>query len=208
MREQIISFLAATLIKCLGATLRFDLVDRAGIVKNPPSGPMIFLFWHNRLLMTPYLIRKFLPHRHVCGLVSASRDGEVLDRTLARFGIKAARGSSSRQGARALRQLYEAIEEGSDVAVTPDGPRGPMYEMHPGVVSLACNTRSPLVPVGIKFSSAWRLKSWDRFYIPKPFSRVTVEVGEQMKEVADPQADPTVLKEVRERLMQITHDEF
>ena len=113
-------------------------------------------------------------------MISASRDGELITRFLARFGLTAVRGSANRRGSGALRELAGWIKRGHDVGITPDGSRGPCYEIKPGLVLLAQLSGRPLLPIRLEYSSAWRTKSWDRFFIPRPFSRVTFIVGEPL----------------------------
>ena len=105
-------------------------------------------------------------------LVSASKDGAWLSAFFALFGLNTVRGSSSRLGREAATALVEMLRAGHDIGITPDGPRGPIYELKPGAVIVPRRTGAPLLLVGAEFSSAWRLKSWDRFYVPRPFSRV------------------------------------
>jgi lysophospholipid acyltransferase (LPLAT)-like uncharacterized protein len=90
------------------------------------------------------------------------------------FGLGAIRGSSSRRAVSALIGMKKALREGFDVCVTPDGPRGPRYEVQPGVIKIAQSTGAEIIPIHIRYRAAWRLKTWDRFVIPKPFSRVSV----------------------------------
>src|SRR6202043_960838 len=94
-----------------------------------------------------------------------------------RFGFDVVRGSSSRMGASALLELGEILNSGRDILITPDGPRGPAYELGPGIIFLAHKTGAPVVPVNMEYSSCWRVKSWDRFIIPKPFAKVRVILG-------------------------------
>src|SRR5205814_4800602 len=110
--------------------------------------------------------------------ISASRDGDLIADVTQRFGFDVVRGSSSRMGASALLELSQVLASGRDILITPDGPRGPAYELGPGIVFLAQKTGAPVVPVNMEFSSCWRVKSWDRFIIPKPFSKVRVIVGQ------------------------------
>ena len=141
----------------------------------PASGrPYIFCLWHNRLPLAVMLYRQFVeagqaPFR-LAALVSASRDGAMMTRVLELFGVKPARGSSSRRGAQALIELAEWAERGHDLALAADGPRGPKYEIKPGVVALAQMTRRPIVPVTYHLTRKFTLKSWDQFQIPLPFS--------------------------------------
>ena len=105
-------------------------------------------------------------------LVSASQDGAWLTAFFALAGMRTVRGSSSRLGREAASALVDTLRQGHDIGVTPDGPRGPCYDLKPGAVIVARRTRAPLLLIGGEFFSAWRLRSWDRFYIPRPFSRV------------------------------------
>jgi lysophospholipid acyltransferase (LPLAT)-like uncharacterized protein len=105
-------------------------------------------------------------------LISASGDGAWLTAFFSHVGMRAARGSSSRLGREAATALVDAQRAGYDIGITPDGPRGPCYDVKPGVVIVPRRTGAPLLLIGGEFSAAWQLKSWDRFYLPKPFSRV------------------------------------
>lgn len=172
--------MAAAILKLIGGTLRWKFHDPSGLLISPPAGSIVFVFWHNRILLVPYFYARWLPHRRGTALVSASRDGEFLSLTLAKFHIEAARGSSSRKGAKALMELHDALEEGRDIAITPDGPRGPIYSIQPGAAAIARQTGLPVVAMGYRAASSWRLKSWDRFIIPKPFSRVEFFLSTQL----------------------------
>jgi hypothetical protein len=166
------------LLKFLGRTLRYEIDDRAGIVGQPVASNYIGALWHNRLLIFPFVLRRFFPHRHGAALISASRDGDLLSDAIHRFDYDVIRGSSSKLGASALLQLTDALAGGGDVVITPDGPRGPAYELGPGIVFLAQKTGKQVLPMNMEYSSCWRVKSWDRFIIPKPFSKVRVIIAE------------------------------
>lgn len=158
------------------ATLRFDIEDRCGI--GQPGGfpqPVIYALWHNRFFTVPSAWRTLCGNsRQSVILSSASNDGAMVARAMAVFGFGAVRGSSSRRGVAALVGMKRALRDGFDVCITPDGPRGPRYVFHPGMVKLAAATSTPIIPIHVRFASAWRLNTWDRFVIPKPFSRVHV----------------------------------
>jgi lysophospholipid acyltransferase (LPLAT)-like uncharacterized protein len=158
-------------------TLRYKIEDRAGIVGKVTAQNYIASLWHNRLLIFPFVLRRFFPDRHGAALISASRDGELLADAIKRFGYDVVRGSSSRLGASAILQLSQTLASGRDVVITPDGPRGPAYELGPGVVFLAQKSGAAVVPVNIEYSSCWRLKSWDQFILPRPFAKVHVIIG-------------------------------
>lgn len=139
--------------------------------------PLVFAVWHSRVLLLPHLYHG----RRLRVLVSRSRDGEILARFLARFGLSAARGSSSRGGAGALRELVRALQEGWSVVIVPDGPKGPPEIVKPGIVTLAALSGAAVVPLAVATSSEWRLASWDEFRIPRPFSRCVVRFGEPIR---------------------------
>jgi lysophospholipid acyltransferase (LPLAT)-like uncharacterized protein len=165
------------LLKLLGRTLRYEIDDRAGIIGQPVARNYIGALWHNRLLIFPLVLRRFFSNRRGAALISASRDGELLSDAIHRFDYDVIRGSSSRLGASALLQLNDVLANGGDVVITPDGPRGPAYEIGPGMVFLAQKTGAEVLPVNMEYSSCWRLKNWDRFIIPRPFSKVRLIIG-------------------------------
>lgn len=165
------------LLRIWTRTLHFEIEDRAGVIGIPPNERYIGAIWHNRLLLLPFVISRYLPQRQGAALISASRDGSLIADLVERFGFEVVRGSSSRKGASAIRQLAEVIADGSDVVITPDGPRGPAYKLGQGIVYLAQQSGAEVVPINLEYSRCWRVKSWDRFILPKPFSSVHVTFG-------------------------------
>src|SRR5437764_680261 len=166
------------LLQVWARTLRFEIDDRAGVVDNPAAENYIGALWHNRLLIFPLVLRRFFPQRSGAALISASRDGDLLADAVQRFGYDVIRGSSSRMGATAILQLTQVLASGRDVVITPDGPRGPAYELGPGIIFLARKSGAAVLPMNLEFSHCWRLGSWDRFIVPRPFSRVRVLFGQ------------------------------
>jgi lysophospholipid acyltransferase (LPLAT)-like uncharacterized protein len=159
-------------------TLRFEIDDRAGIVGRPVTENYIGALWHNRLLIFPLILRRFFPNRHGAALISASRDGDLLADAIRRFDYDVVRGSSSRLGASAILQLTEVLASGRDVVITPDGPRGPVYELGPGIIFLAQKSDAAVLPMNLEYSRCWRLGSWDGFIVPRPFSKVRVLISQ------------------------------
>jgi lysophospholipid acyltransferase (LPLAT)-like uncharacterized protein len=159
-------------------TLRYEIEDRAGVVGRPIGENYIGALWHNRLLIFPFVLRRFFSKRHGAALISASRDGELLADAVKRFGYDVVRGSTSRLGTSAILQLADLLASGRDVVITPDGPRGPAYELGPGIIFLAQKSGAAVVPVNMEYSSCWRIKSWDRFIVPRPFAKVRVIIGQ------------------------------
>jgi lysophospholipid acyltransferase (LPLAT)-like uncharacterized protein len=132
--------------------------------------PFIFAFWHGQLFPLLWVHRD----EGVAVLVSSHRDGEIVARIAERLGMRTVRGSTTRGAARALLGVVRELQEGREVAVTPDGPRGPAKRFASGALVAAQRARAPIIAIGVKASRAWRLKSWDRFMIPKPFARIDV----------------------------------
>jgi lysophospholipid acyltransferase (LPLAT)-like uncharacterized protein len=165
------------LLELWARTLRFEIDDRADLIGTPPMPRYIGALWHNRLLLLPHVIKRFLPQRKGAALISASRDGALLTDLVQRFGFEVVRGSSSRKGVAAMLQLADVMASGRDAVITPDGPRGPAYEIGGGIVLLAQKSGAAVVPLNMEYASCWRLKSWDRFILPRPFSRVRVIFG-------------------------------
>ena len=175
--QTLASFLGGALLKSLACTLRMKCEDRAGFYEGRRRSSLILCIWHNRLLagvLGDYRARRRRPVP-LSVLTSASKDGGWLAAIARRFRMGNVRGSSSRRGAAALLELTRHLGEGGDIAITPDGPRGPNYHLAPGILYLAQRTGVRIVPVEIQMSSYWRIgKKWDALWIPKPFSRVTL----------------------------------
>ncbi len=202
--RRIAPFLLTALIKGVGATLRMRVVDQSRYLNDKNRRTCIFVLWHNRLFLTPFIRRKVFLDRNVMGLVSASKDGEMLARVMKSFQMGSARGSSSRKGASALREVHRGLETESDVAITPDGPRGPCYRVHPGAWKLSQLTGAPIVPISFNMK-AFRLRSWDRFMVPIPFSKVEFIVGTPFI-AAQEVSEEDGAKLIHAALMDITDD--
>jgi lysophospholipid acyltransferase (LPLAT)-like uncharacterized protein len=179
--QRLAAFLIWLFISTVGATIRFRVADPHGFLQRKDIQQGIFCFWHNRLALCVKLYSKFRQQQFtasgVAGLVSASKDGALLAAIFERFGVHAVRGSSSRRGAQALRELTTWAERGYDLAITPDGPRGPRYVVAEGATGLAQFTGLPLVPFSYHLQWKISLKSWDGFQIPLPFSVCEVVAG-------------------------------
>ena len=171
---KLLGVVGAWIVKLLCATLRFRVHDPAGFLKLPATVRMTGIFWHNRLFIIPWFFTRYMRPRKSAALTSASKDGEILAAFLARFGIGAVRGSSSRRGVAAMLEMKRAADAGYDIAITPDGPRGPRYRLNPGVIALAQTAGIHVLPISVFYSRYWEIKSWDAFQIPQPFAVVDV----------------------------------
>lgn len=186
MRRALKQFLAessppliAGFIRMLAQTLRYRLEDPQGILARDPGQPRIWALWHNRILLMPYVYERLCPGRRMLMLVSRSRDGEMIARIMGRFGIDGARGSSSRGGTEAMRELLRELArpQARDIGITPDGPRGPRGKVQDGVIALSAASGRPIYPVTVHYSRFWQLPSWDGFQIPQPGAICRVVIG-------------------------------
>lgn len=174
--------------------------------------PVVFCMWHNRLALAMWLYRlrprKNQPQRRLAALVSASKDGAFLAAVLEQYGVQPVRGSSSRRGSQALLELTSWAEQGYDIAITPDGPRGPRYVVQEGVIAMAHLTGLPIVPVNCWLKRKWTVKSWDAFQIPKPFAHCEVSFGEVLRvprEASDAERE-TLRAQLETRMRALTID--
>lgn len=166
----------------LEKTVRMRFANCEALLARWQNGePVIVAFWHDRVVMLPVVYSG----RKVCIMNSQHRDGEIATRALARWGIRAVRGSATRGGVAGFMQLLDAFRDGYDLAMVPDGPRGPRHVAKPGVIHLARATGAPIFPVTYAAASRRQLRSWDRMIIPLPFSRVLYRAGEPIEVARD-----------------------
>jgi lysophospholipid acyltransferase (LPLAT)-like uncharacterized protein len=210
--QRLAAFLLFISLRALLLTVRYRLPARSEFVSPGAPVPVIFCLWHNRLAAC---IRALELHRRpfnsgagMAALVSASKDGAFLARTLEWFHIQPVRGSSSRRGAQALREMTTWAERGYDLSITPDGPRGPRYVVQDGAMALAQVTGLPIVPASYHLQWKIQLKSWDRFQIPLLFSRCEIIIGQVMRvprEASDAERE-SLRQQLEAELRAITRD--
>lgn len=197
--------LAYRVIRILGWTMRFEEVypEIPGLLWEKGI-PAIGALWHGRLLMVPFAYRG----KKLSFLVSPHRDGQIVGKALKRFGFNPIPGSTYRGGSSAFRKMMKAIEDGSDVAIVPDGPRGPRRRLQFGVIELARRTGKPIVPLTFSASKKKIFGTWDRFLFPYPFSRGVFIWGEPI--YVDRNGDRDYLEErrlfVEKRLNELTDE--
>lgn len=189
-KVNLIAWTIRLIVKAISATYRVrfateeDCQRLEAMAANP--SPAILCCWHNRIFFFADFLERQLVHRGYTGktMISMSKDGDIGTRLAELAGVSVIRASSSRGGARGLRELHRVLDqEKLSVFVLPDGPRGPRYELKKGVIALAQMTGAPVIPLSWAPARAWTLRSWDRFIIPKPFTKVTVGVGEPVEVV-------------------------
>jgi lysophospholipid acyltransferase (LPLAT)-like uncharacterized protein len=167
----------AFLLKLWTKTLSVAIDEESlRLLEHHKNTSKICALWHNRLFIAAHLFQKYFQDTAMYGLISPSRDGAWLSEIYTNMGIRIIRGSSKRGGSDALLAMINTIRAGHSVAITPDGPRGPCYHVKPGIAILAKETQTPIMLVSIDIPRAWQVNSWDRFYIPKPFSTISVTI--------------------------------
>ncbi|MDX2110267.1 MAG: DUF374 domain-containing protein [Verrucomicrobiota bacterium] len=193
------------------ATLRFRyLPEELSAIRNCPV-PVVMLCWHNRSLVIPGFLQYAHPGHRLIGLVSASKMAAWEAAFFEWVGIGCIRGSSTRRSIAATRELLDAHRDGHDLGLSPDGPSGPLYAMKRGVVMLARMTGAPLLLISCNSSSAHRPGTWDRHFIPLPFSRVNVRytlIPNYAALGVGPDDDDAAARILREKLLAITEDPF
>lgn len=199
--KRLLDWFAPPLLRLLARTWRIEHRGDAGLRAMCGDTPLVIVLWHGRMLAA----MPIWPHRgrgHAV-LVSPSDDGGLVTRALAKFGYRVVRGSTSRGGARAMRELAAALHDGASVVLTPDGPRGPRFAMNSGAAWLSRDRGRPIVTLAVAVDRAWRLRSWDRFTIPKPFARLLVTYGDPLPVPPDCDDDrlEALVGTLRERLL-------
>lgn len=198
----LVPLLVVTLQRLLGLTSRRVEIGREGLDQLRKAGrPWIYAIWHTNVLYSPYLNRG----QGVAVMISASRDGELIARTVKRLGNTTIRGSTSRGGIAALKALVAHLRGGQPAAITPDGPRGPAFKLQAGIVTAAQVSGVPIVPFHYECTRQWiAKKAWDQHRIPKPFTTFVVSYGEPISIPADLTADEfeEMIVNVEKRLLE------
>lgn len=207
-REKLIAAIAVGILRLLFATLRVKLDDRSNLSRESPDFPIIIVFWHNRILAITTAFLKAYPYKKRKGvsvLTSPSRDGEILSQIMAGFRMGSIRGSSNKRASAATKECIRLLETGADLAVTPDGPRGPRYVMSPGLILMAQQTGARIMPMHAHFSRCIKMKTWDEFRIPLPFS--TVHIIADHYETIPPTATDAEFEFQRKRIETLLNNE-
>lgn len=194
--DMLLALLAPALLRLLAVTWRVQRTGEPGFATLRSDATWLVAMWHGRMLCLMPL--RWHRARGIDVLVSPSDDGSLATKALRSFGYRAIRGSLSRGGARAMREMAARLHGGGRLVVTPDGPRGPRHTMNTGVPWLARATGAAILPVSVACDRAWRLRSWDRFTIPKPFARLRVHYGDPVHVAAD--CDEVELERIGERV--------
>ena len=166
-------YILPTALKLLYASLRISIITAP--LQFSGKGAVI-AFWHGKMIAGWLLAKTLGSSKKITAVVSLSEDGRTLSDTLERLGFSLIRGSSSRGGDEVKKAMHDALQQGNIVVLTPDGPRGPVHQFKYGTLRLASENHYPIVFAEISYAKSWMLKSWDRFEIPKPFSKTSVKL--------------------------------
>lgn len=202
--QHLLGWLISLYIRLVFRLTRWTYLGDAEVVADAAAGrPFIVCFWHGRMILMPKFWRFTMP-MYLLG--SLHRDGQLILRTLRRFGVQSISGSSSKQGVRALRAMTRVLAEGGAVCIAPDGPRGPRMRVSPGIIALARLSGAPIVPITFSVERGKVLGSWDRFLLALPFGRGVFIAGPHLSvpRDADDQAMESARLELERRLNAIT----
>ncbi|PRX35722.1 hypothetical protein BX659_101216 [Orenia metallireducens] len=178
LKYELIPQFAYLLERITSGTLKVEVKNEDRLLKAKKSGKSVILaFWHGQLWFPAY----YLKNRGYVGLASQSRDGEYISRVFKKMGWEMVRGSTSKGGARSLLRLIKKLKSGKNIAITPDGPRGPRHQAQAGIVYLAQKSNSVIIPGGVAFSKEKVFDSWDRFQLPLPFSKASLVFGDNIE---------------------------
>ncbi|WP_321312565.1 lysophospholipid acyltransferase family protein [Halarcobacter sp.] len=161
--------------------VRFIYLTSKKVFHHPEidlNEPFIVTFWHGELLMQPFNYKKIKPKGKVSAMISEHKDGEAITRTVEYLGIDSIRGSSTRGGAKALIGAIKELKAGDDIAITPDGPRGPRHSVADGIVAISQKTNARILIFNCKPTKYWQFNSWDKFIVPKPFGKLEFFIQE------------------------------
>ena len=210
--QRLVALVIWSVASLIYLTVRYRLRDPHGTLDVTKAKQSILCTWHNRITLCVKLYFRFIQPANrtpgMCGLVSASKDGALLSAIFERFGVQPVRGSSSRRGAQALRELSTWAERGYDLAITPDGPRGPRYVVADGAIALAQLTGLPLVAGVHNLNWKITLKTWDRLQIPLPFARCELVMGRiiQVPRELTPEQREAIRLQLQNEMLALTKD--
>ncbi len=184
MRKRLLRSLSLTLLPAIGALLiKLLYLTSKKVWHLPaemPDEPVVFVFWHGDLLMQPYVYFKLRKKPNAKVIISDHFDGQIIAKVMTFFSLGTIHGSSTRNGAKVLIAALRQLREGVDIAITPDGPKGPRHEVQDGVVAIAQKSKAKIMIFSVVPKRYWQLKSWDRFSIAKPFTRIDMYASEPL----------------------------
>lgn len=188
VKIQVVGYLGAFLLRVVNATIRWRIVfEDEQLARWTEGPPVILAFWHGHQLLMPWIYRDFVSEsaRPIYVLISQHTDGRIIARAMEHMGVRSVAGSSTRGGRAAVVALVECLRTGSHIAITPDGPKGPRYESKTGAVRIAQRSGAVIVPCALGAERVWRFGSWDKMFLPKPFTQGVRIMGKPLRVPAE-----------------------
>lgn len=193
------------IIRLLYWSIRWEYRDREQLDSGGRNKAVIFSFWHNRIAMMPGVYKRLVgsADRRCYSLISMHGDGRLIAKAIELFGLRSVAGSSTRGGREAVVEMAKLGRAGFDLAITPDGPRGPKYVCKNGPITIASRADMRIYPLGVAVSKFWRLGSWDQMIVPKPFSRGVVIVGTPL-DMEETEEKETLRQRLEDQMIEVT----
>lgn len=177
-KRKILSHILPPVIFLFISIIYLSVRKRYHLPKDTPKEPFMVAFWHGKIMLSPYIYKKLRINAKIKVIISDHFDGAIIANTMKFYNFETIRGSTTRGGVKVLKESFRAVDEGYDIAITPDGPKGPYQSVADGIVAISKRKKMKIIAFNYKASSYWELKSWDRFMIPKPFSVVDFYASE------------------------------
>jgi lysophospholipid acyltransferase (LPLAT)-like uncharacterized protein len=171
-KRKILSLILPLLVFLFISLIFLTIKKRFHLPKKVPDEPFMVAFWHGKIMLSPYIYKKLRKDVKIGVIISDHFDGAIIAGAMKYFGFDTIRGSSTKGGIKALKTSFKLVEQGYDIAITPDGPRGPYQSVADGIVAISKKKKMKILAFNYTATSFWQLKSWDKFMIPKPFSTV------------------------------------
>jgi lysophospholipid acyltransferase (LPLAT)-like uncharacterized protein len=171
-KREILSKVLPPIVYIFISLIYLTVRKRFHLPTSVPKEPFMVAFWHGKIMLSPYIYKKLRKDVKIGVIISDHFDGAIIAGAMKYYGFDTVRGSSTKGGIKVLKESFKLVDKGYDIAITPDGPKGPFQSVADGIVAITQKKDMKIVAFNYKASSFWELKSWDKFMIPKPFSRV------------------------------------
>jgi len=177
-KRQILSRVLPPFIFLFISVIYLTVRKRFHLPKSVPNEPFMVAFWHGKIMLSPYIYKRLRQKPKIGVIISDHFDGAIIANTMKHYHFDTIRGSTNKGAIKVLKESFKLVDNGYDIAITPDGPRGPFQSVADGIVAISQKKGMKIVAFNYKADSFWQLKSWDKFMIPKPFSRVDFYASE------------------------------
>ncbi len=177
-KRRFLTYILPPIVFIFISIIYMTIRKRFHLPKNVPNEPFMVSFWHGKIMLSPYIYKKLRKDVKIGVMISDHFDGAIIAGAMKYYHFDTIRGSSTKGAIKALKESFKLVNQGYDIAITPDGPKGPFQSVADGIVVISQKKRMKIIAFNYKASSYWQLKSWDKFVIPKPFSKVDFYASE------------------------------